>query len=59
MNFNNSNRRGGGRGLGPNRLGPGGSCICPQCGKEVEHTTGQPCNQIKCPSCGTIMTRKT
>ena len=44
--------RGGGAGLGP-----GGSCICPNCGYKMPHSQGTPCNQIKCPKCGTIMTR--
>jgi len=38
--------------------GPGGNCICPKCGYEVEHTWSKPCNTKKCPKCGTIMTRE-
>jgi DNA-directed RNA polymerase subunit RPC12/RpoP len=33
-------------------------CICPECGTEVPHGRGEPCNKIKCPSCGSYMTRK-
>lgn len=38
--------------------GPGGICKCTKCGYEMEHKTGQPCNEIKCPKCGEQMTRK-
>lgn len=37
--------------------GLGGSCVCSNCGTQVPHTTGLPCNTINCPSCGTIMER--
>lgn len=53
--------RGGGR--GPGRMGgskaagPGGACTCPNCGHKVQHGTGQPCYEIKCPKCGTKMAR--
>lgn len=42
-------------------LGPGGVCVCPECGYEMEHTNrreGKQCNEEKCPECGTTMTRK-
>jgi len=52
--------RGGGRGRqGGRSLGPGGSCICPQCGATVAHQRGVPCYSLKCPNCGTQMTRGT
>lgn len=38
--------------------GPGGNCICPQCGYTESHMTGLPCAQKKCPSCGIAMTRQ-
>ena len=41
--------------------GPGGVCVCPKCGYEIEHTNrreGKQCNEEKCPECGTTMTRK-
>jgi len=54
--------RGGGRGPGrmggPKAAGPGGACICPNCGHRAAHTVGQPCYQKKCPKCGTQMTRE-
>ena len=37
--------------------GPGGTCLCPSCGQEQSHQTRTPCNQIKCPECGTLMIR--
>lgn len=47
-----------GRGrMGGFGLGAGGGCVCPNCGKKIAHQRGTPCNQIKCPGCGTIMTR--
>jgi len=53
--------RGGGRGRGrmggPLAAGPGGVCVCPQCGHKVPHVPGQPCNQTACPKCGTTLTR--
>ncbi|MDI3547390.1 MAG: H+/Na+-translocating ferredoxin:NAD+ oxidoreductase subunit [Halanaerobiales bacterium] len=56
-------RSGQGRGIGSNRnsnsgFGPGGSCICPNCGREVAHQRGVPCYELKCPACGSPMTRK-
>lgn len=50
-----------GRGrLGGNKAGagPNGKCICPQCGKEVEHRRGEPCYRMRCPKCGHTMLRK-
>jgi len=58
---NASGRSGsGGRGSGggPYAAGPGGRCVCPACGYIMEHRAGQPCNALKCPECGAIMTRE-
>ncbi|NOX71649.1 MAG: DUF134 domain-containing protein [Candidatus Micrarchaeota archaeon] len=48
---------GAGRMEGPLAGGPGGKCKCPECGYEMEHGRGVPCNQTKCPKCGAMMTR--
>ena len=58
MPGNNSNR---GRGLNQGNkagAGPGGNCICPECGKEVSHQRGMPCYKRECPECGAKMRRK-
>ena len=60
--FNRLFRRGGGgRGgrMGGNKpgAGPGGECVCPQCGHRRPHRIGVPCNTIKCDKCGTLMLR--
>lgn len=47
-------RRKGGR----KKAGPGGKCLCPECGHKVEHITGKPCFETKCPKCGALMTRE-
>jgi hypothetical protein len=49
--------RGRGRGGGFGG-GPGGFCICPACGQKVPHQQGVPCFEVKCPDCGTLMTRR-
>jgi len=51
--------RSGGRGrMGGIGAGPGGNCVCISCGEKVPHQRGTPCNQMKCPKCGAIMTRE-
>ncbi|HHS98191.1 MAG TPA: hypothetical protein ENK08_09930 [Chloroflexi bacterium] len=54
--------RGGGRGPGrmggPFAAGPGGYCVCPNCGHREPHVAGQPCYKKKCPECGTQMVRE-
>jgi hypothetical protein len=37
--------------------GPGGDCICPNCGAKVPHQAGMPCYNLSCPKCGTKMVR--
>jgi hypothetical protein len=53
--------RGGGRGPGrmggPKAAGPGGDCVCPNCGHRERHVVGRPCYRKKCPDCGTQMVR--
>ncbi len=46
-----------GRMRGPFAAGPGGVCLCPNCGEKLPHVPGQPCNQQKCPKCGAPITR--
>jgi len=62
------NIRGFGRGFGRGRgrmgggfaAGPSGECQCtnPECRYTVAHQAGVPCFQIKCPKCGSPLTRK-
>jgi hypothetical protein len=55
--------RGGGQGRGrmgdPFAAGPGGNCVCPNCGTKTPHAVGQPCSGQVCPKCGMRMTRET
>jgi hypothetical protein len=37
--------------------GPGGNCVCPNCGEKVPHKQGIPCFDLKCPKCGARMAR--
>jgi hypothetical protein len=49
----------GGRGRrGGFAAGPGGYCVCPNCGERAAHHLGSPCYHQKCPTCGTAMTRE-
>ncbi|RJP14021.1 MAG: hypothetical protein C4520_21965 [Candidatus Abyssobacteria bacterium SURF_5] len=65
MTGTGSGRRGGGGGMGGGmgrgggfRLGPGGNCVCPNCGHKATHERGVPCYQVKCPKCGSVMARE-
>jgi len=57
--------RGAGRGsgatgrMGSTRpgAGPGGECICLNCGARVSHQAGTPCSSVNCPKCGARMVR--
>lgn len=51
---------GGGRGrMGGMGVGPGGFCVCPNCGTKEPHQPGIPCPQVRCPQCGQTMLRET
>jgi len=43
---------------GPLAAGPGGVCICPQCGHTLQHDTGEPCDARACSKCGAKMARQ-
>jgi len=45
----------GGRGM--NQAGPGGYCVCPNCGSKSPHPVGTPCTERTCPNCGARMVR--
>jgi len=61
-------QEGGGQGQGSRRrrerlrervqAGPGGTCVCPQCGHREPHERGIPCTEVACPSCGQKMVRE-
>jgi len=58
-NINQIKWRGMGRGRrGGFGLGPGGDCVCPDCGYSIPHQLWIPCNDSRCPHCDTIMERK-
>lgn len=40
------------------RLGPGGFCVCPKCGKRIPHKASVGCQEEKCPNCGAKMLRE-
>jgi predicted amidophosphoribosyltransferase len=39
-------------------LGPGGTCICPECGARLPHPRGVRCEEESCPECGARMLRE-
>lgn len=39
-------------------MGPGGTCKCVKCGKEIPHIADVPCTMVPCPDCGDTMLRK-
>jgi hypothetical protein len=50
----NASRRGQRGGIG---AGPSGYCACLKCGEKVGHIVGVPCTSLKCPKCGSLLTR--
>ena len=39
------------------KMGPAGECICPKCRVRIAHRRGVPCQEERCPDCGTKMLR--
>lgn len=48
---------GGGGRMGGTRpgSGPGGFCVCTNCGTKVPHERGTPCSAMTCPQCKSPM----
>ena len=40
------------------RMGPVGFCLCPKCKEKIPHRRGIPCQEEKCPKCGSRMLRE-
>jgi hypothetical protein len=38
--------------------GVSGTCVCLQCGKTIPHKASQPCRDLACPECGSLMVRE-
>jgi len=38
--------------------GPGGYCVCPQCGYKISHERGIPCSTLLCPKCKINLVRR-
>jgi cation diffusion facilitator family transporter len=38
--------------------GPGGYCVCPECGYKIPHERGTPCSTLRCPKDNTPLQRK-
>ncbi len=39
-------------------FGPGGYCVCANCGNKIPHHRGLKCTTIKCPACQHTMVRE-
>jgi hypothetical protein len=52
------NGAGRGQGMGRPGAGPGGHCVCPNCGGKIPHQPGVPCTSVNCPKCDTQMVRE-
>ncbi|MBU1939151.1 hypothetical protein KKH30_00130 [Candidatus Micrarchaeota archaeon] len=44
--------------LGGNAMGPGGTCVCSECGYKETHSRARPCTKCECPKCGSLMVRE-
>ena len=49
--------KGGMRGTQPGS-GPGGDCICHNCGTRMPHQAGVPCYNLSCSKCGSKMVKE-
>ena len=38
--------------------GPGGDCVCSECGYKILHQRGAPCSSLQCPNCKINLERK-
>lgn len=38
--------------------GPSGYCVCEKCGYKIQHQKGEPCSNIKCPTCDVNLKRR-
>jgi Na+-translocating ferredoxin:NAD+ oxidoreductase subunit B len=47
-----------GKGTGREFAGGTDVCVCPECGFEIDHLRGIPCNNMVCPECGVDLTGK-
>lgn len=50
-------QRGGRMGGSRAGAGPGGNCVCHNCGETVPHQQGKPCYEMICPKCNAKMMR--
>jgi len=39
-------------------MGRGGNCYCPKCNYTAPHKRGVPCQEERCPNCGTKLIRE-
>ncbi|MBL5982153.1 ferredoxin [Petrotoga sp. HWH.PT.55.6.1] len=39
-------------------MGGGGFCVCVKCGYKKPHTPGVPCQDERCPNCGSVLLRE-
>jgi len=44
--------------LNSQNMGSGGYCICTKCNYKSAHNRGVPCQEERCPDCGTKLMRE-